>query len=162
MENYKEIQSVIDEYIQLMDKLIAFEQEKLDVISREDIELLNKYMKEEQVYLLQLRGLDQKREAAQEKCGVTGLTYKQIIEKMDGAEGNEMQEAYQILSSKTNEFRQIINTIRSHIEVKSHIIDHVIQKLGGKTDFTNNTYGTSGEPLHPSGIQTGRFQSTKV
>lgn len=162
MNNYKEIKAVIDEYIQLMDKMILFEKEKLEVLSRKDMDLLNKYMKEEQVFLLQLRGLDQKREAAQAKCGLVGLSYKQIIQQMDGPEGTEMQESYQILSSKTNEFKQIIGTIKSIIEVKSHIIENMVQKLGGRLDDVPSTYDGSGDSLHSSKLQTGRFQSTKI
>lgn len=162
MENYKEIKSIIDEYINLMDKLVAFEKEKLEVISRKDIDLLNTYMKEEQVYLLELRGLDQKREAAQEKCGVAGLSYRQIKEKMSGSEQNEIQEAYQLLTLKTTEFKKTISTIKSFIEVKSHIIDNVIQKLGGKSGDTSNTYGLSGAQIGTSKVLSSRFQSTKA
>lgn len=162
MNNYKEIKAIIEEYIQLMDKMVIFEKEKLEVLSRKDMDLLNKYMKEEQVFLLQLRGLDQKREAAQARCGLAGLTFKQIIQQMDGSEGTEMQESYQILSSKTTEFKQIISTIKSIIEVKSHIIENMVQKLGGKIDDDSSTYDGSRESLHSSKLQTGRFQSTKI
>jgi hypothetical protein len=162
MENYKEIKSVIDEYIKFMDELVTFEKKKLEVVSNKDMDSLNKYMKEEQVYLLQLRGLDQKREAAQAKLGVLGLTYRQIMEKMDGPDRAEMQDAYQLLSAKTKDFKNTINTIKSFIDLRLHIIDDVVGKLGGKNDSTSNTYGLSGVQLSSSKEPTGRFQSTKV
>lgn len=162
MENYKEVKSIIEEYIHLMDELIAFETKKLQVIANKDMDSLNKYMKEEQVYLLQLRGLDQKREAAQVKSGVAGLTYRQIIEKLDGSDKNEMEQLFQTLSTKTKEFKKTISTIKSYIDVKLHIIDTVMEKLGGNLTSTPTVYNASGAQLSNTKLPNGRFESTKV
>ncbi len=84
MEDYAEIRGIIDEYITLMDKLIDFEQEKLQAVKVKDLKKLDAFLKEEQAYLLKLRGLDQKREKLQKQLGAEGLTYRQIIERTEG------------------------------------------------------------------------------
>jgi len=90
MNNYAEIKEVIEEYIKLMDLLIDFEQKKLNAVKDKDIQKLDSFLKEEQVYLLKLKGLDQKREGIQKKLGVEGLTYRQIIEKTEGTLRSEL------------------------------------------------------------------------
>lgn len=163
MDKYAEIKDIIAEYIVLMDRLINFEQNKLQAVQEKNNEQLDIFLKEEQVYLLQLRGLDQKRETTQKKFGMEGLTYRQIIDSSDGTIRNDLESAYSILSSKTIEFKSLMDTIKSYIDVRLHTIDALVGKFGG-TPTQRTSVGiydqVTGQPAESA--KHSRFQSTKV
>ncbi|WP_312095212.1 flagellar export chaperone FlgN [Aminipila sp.] len=132
MNNYAEIKDVIEEYIKLMDLLIDFEQKKLNAVKEKDIQKLDNFLKEEQVYLLKLKGLDQKREGIQKKLGVEGLTYRQIIEKTEGTLRSELENSYEILAVKTKQFNETLNTLKSYIDIRLHTIEEFMKQLGAE------------------------------
>lgn len=164
MNNYIEIKKIMDEYIELMDKLISFEQEKLIAVETKNIELLDDFLKEEQAYLLQLRGLDQKRETTQKQLGIEQLTYRQIIDKVDVSLKHEFETSYEILSEKTKQFKEIVNTIKTCIDVRLHTIDAVKEKFID-LPFENKELGIYDKVLNKTKkthSQPRKFESTKV
>lgn len=164
MNNYIEIKKIMDEYIELMDKLISFEQEKLIAVETKNIELLDDFLKEEQAYLLQLRGLDQKRETTQKQLGIEQLTYRQIIDKVDVSLKHEFETSYEILSAKTKQFKEIINTIKTYIDIRVHTIDAFMEKFNvapsqnAQTGIYNKIANQSSSITN----NNSKFQSTKV
>ncbi|QAT42018.1 flagellar export chaperone FlgN [Aminipila luticellarii] len=139
MEDYAEIRGIIDEYITLMDKLIDFEQEKLQAVKVKDLKKLDAFLKEEQAYLLKLRGLDQKREKLQKQLGAEGLTYRQIIERTEGDTRIEMENSYNILSEKTKQFNELLSTLKTYIGIRLHTIDEVMKQFGNESMQTDQT-----------------------
>ena len=131
MSRYMAVKEIMDEYISLMDKLIEFETEKLNAIKINKAKDLDKFLKEEQVLLLQLRGLDVKREKFLRENGLEGKKYREIIDLAEGEEKGELDKSFSILSAKTKDFKSLIRTINSYIDIKLHTIDAVIDKLGG-------------------------------
>ncbi len=170
MEKFNDIHNIINEYITLMDKLIDFERSKLEAVQSKDNDLLNTFLKEEQVYLLQLRGLDQKRETTQRNLGIENLTYRDIISLAEGQEKENLQSSYDTLSIKTTEFKNLIETIKTHIEIKLHTIEATMEKFGGSSSADSNLgiYDkVSGQHNNQNSKSTfanttGKFQSTKV
>lgn len=130
MNNYMQIKDIIDEYIKLMDLLINFENEKLEAVKMKDINKLDTFLKEEQVYLLKLRGLDKKREDIQKNMGFEGMTYREIIQTSEGSLRSELENSYGILSAKTQQFNQILNTLKTHIDIRLHTIDTFMKRVG--------------------------------
>lgn len=164
MDNYMKIKDIMEEYIKLMDKLIDFEQEKLETIKEKNTELLDKFLKEEQVYLLQLRGLDQKRETIQKELNLEGLTYRQIIDKTESSIRSELEKSYNVLSEKTNQFKELLNTIKTYIDIKLHTIDAFKEKFGAEPsqNVQNGIYDKIANQQSSSNNHTSKFKSTKV
>lgn len=167
MNNYIEIKMIIDEYIKLMDKLIRFEQDKLEAIKSKHTEQLDAFLKEEQAYLLQLRGLDQKREATQKQLGIEGLTYRQIIGQIDQTEDSarsDFESSYELLSIKTREFKEIINTIKTYIDIRLHTIDAFMEKVSAAPSQNVQTgiYDKISSQNNTINSQISRFKSTKA
>lgn len=165
MQNFAHIQGIIDEYIELLEKLTIFEQQKLEAVSTKATEQLDNFLKEEQVYLLQLRGLDQKREKLQKDSGLEGLTYRQIIDKAQGTERTQLETSYEILSARTKVFKQTINTLKSYIDIRLHSIDEVRERFGAPAPNTaqqDGIYNQIGSKPDTISHNSGKFQSTKV
>lgn len=167
MNNYIEIKMIIDEYIKLMDKLIHFEQDKLEAIKSKQTEQLDAFLKEEQAYLLQLRGLDQKREATQKQLGIEGLTYRQIIGQIDQTEDSarsDFESSYELLSIKTKEFKEIINTIKTYIDIRLHTIDAFMEKVSvaPSQNVQTGIYDKISSQNDTINSQISRFKSTKA
>ncbi|QIB68390.1 flagellar protein FlgN [Aminipila butyrica] len=166
MNKYMQIKDIMDDYISLMDELIRFEQDKLKAVENKNIEHLNSFLKAEQVYLLQLRGLDTKREAAMKAVGLEGLTYRQIINGIDPSEGSirsELESSYEELSIKTNQFREIIQTLKTHIDLRLHTIETFMNKFGGQpsTPAELGIYDKIAQQQE-GGSAAGRFKPTKA
>lgn len=166
MSNYNEIQLIMEEYTSVMDKLIVFENNKLQAIDEKNNELLDKFLKDEQVYLLQLKGLDQKRETLQKKLGIEGLTYRNIIDITDIDHKSDMEATYQILASKIEEFKNLTEAIKTYIDLRLHTIDALMEKFGAAPirDSQSGIYDRiSGQSENNVGSgHSGMFQSTKV
>ena len=76
----------LDDFIDLLEKLILLfddladvEQTKLEAVTDKDIDTLSDCMKEEQVFLLQFRGIDKKRETIQKDLGFENMKFSEII-----------------------------------------------------------------------------------
>ena len=80
MNDFTAFSKIIEEFIALFDHLIPIEQEKLDAAVKNRITFVEDCMHKEQAAVLQLRGLEQKREAQQKLLGMEGYTFRQILE----------------------------------------------------------------------------------
>ena len=165
MEGYLKLKNIMDEYVALLDKLIAFEEKKLEAVKYAKIDELDRFLKEEQVHLLQFKGLDSKREKLQKELGFEGLTYKQIIAKTDGDLRQQLEDSFVVLENKTNHFKSLIRTISGCIDVKLHTIDATLEKFGAeplaKPAQTTGIYDKINTDT--SAPATGlRFKSTKA
>lgn len=81
MNDFTAFTKVIEEFITLFDHLIEIEQEKLDAAVKNRVTFVEDCMHKEQAAVLQLRGLEQKREAEQKHLGMEGYTFRQILEE---------------------------------------------------------------------------------
>ena len=140
----------------LFGDLTILENKKIEAISENDVSLLDQYMNEEQVFLLQIRNLDFKREKMQEKLGATGLTFKQLIEKFEGAEKETLDSLFEELSAKTAELKEAIAGTKRLIDLHLNSISTILEKIEGN----EGVYNKSGEkePKTPP----KRFEPTKA
>jgi len=147
---------VINETSALFDELIKLENKKIDAISENDVTLLDQYMNDEQAFLLQMRNLDFKREKVQEQIGAPGLTFRQVIDKFEGAEKETLTSMFEELSAKSSELKTVITTTKRFIDLHLNSITALLNKL----DDPAAVYNKSGEkePKEPP----KRFKPTKV
>ena len=146
---------VIKEMTGLFDELVDFENKKLDAIAENAVTSLDNYLNDEQVYLMKMRGLENKRIKALELMGMPDLTFKEVIEKFQDPEKTELANMYENLSAKTLELKESIAATRRYIDLHLKGITMLLENLEGK-----GTYSKSGEKDLPEGPQ--RFVSTKV
>ena len=146
----------LNDTLTLFDELITLENKKVDAIAENDVTQLDQYMNDEQVFLLQMRNLDFKREKTQGQLGVPGLTFRQLTEKFEGAEKETLDSLYEALSSKTAELKEAISGTKKLIEMHLSSISAVLEKIEGN----EGVYNKSGEkePKEPP----KRFTPTKA
>ena len=147
---------VIKETLALFDELLSLEGKKINAIAENDITLLDQYMNDEQVYLLQMRGLDYKREKMQEQLNAAGLTFRQMIDNFNSPEKESLISLYEELSSKSSELKEAITGTKRFIDLHLNSISALLEKLEG----SEGVYNKSGEkePKEPP----ARFAPTKA
>ena len=77
---------VLEQLCTVLEQLCQVEADKLTVISADRPDQLESLLNDENVLLLQLRGLDKKRSDLLRKSGLEGLTFRQILMQEDSEE----------------------------------------------------------------------------
>ena len=132
MHDLSEFTGVIRRYIEVFDRLIPLEQRKLDVVRQNRVSQLEEIGSKEQAEALAMRGLEQKREKAQEALGFQGLTFQEILEKLPVEQKQDMKALFNELAEKVRAFQSLSDSSRSIMEVNLHTINKMIaeQKQG--------------------------------
>ena len=77
---------VLEQLCTVLEQLCRVEADKLTVVSADHPDQLESLLNDENMLLLQLRGLDQKRSDLLRKSGLEGLTFRQILMQEDSEE----------------------------------------------------------------------------
>ena len=77
---------VLEQLCTVLEQLCQVEADKLTVISADRPDQLGSLLNDENMLLLQLRGLDKKRSDLLRKSGLEGLTFRQILMQEDSEE----------------------------------------------------------------------------
>ena len=77
---------VLEQLCTVLEQLCRVEADKLTVVSADHPDQLESLLNDENVLLLQLRGLDKKRSDLLRRSGLEGLTFRQIMMQEDSEE----------------------------------------------------------------------------
>ena len=77
---------VLEQLCTVLEQLCRVEADKLTVVSADHPDQLESLLNDENMLLLQLRGLDKKRSDLLRKTGLEGLTFRQILMQEDSEE----------------------------------------------------------------------------
>ncbi|WP_352400306.1 flagellar export chaperone FlgN [Anaerotignum sp.] len=129
---------VVLSLIQLIETLINIEQDKLKAVSTNDLDLLNSCIKNEQVQVLKLRGLDKKREQIQTDLGYENLSFREIIKLLPIEQQAESKKLFTILQQTTNQFNALNGSVKTALDVNLHSINTTLSKLNLNPDNEQN------------------------
>lgn len=136
MNDFTVFTKIIEEYIALFDHLIPIEQEKLDAAVKNRVTFVEDCMHKEQAAVLQLRGLEQKREAEQRRLGMEGYTFRQILENAP-EEAAILNPLFGQLAERVRSFQSISASAKDIIEVNLHVIQTALAAEGpGKATYS--------------------------
>ena len=141
MNDFTAFTKVIEEFITLFDHLIEIEQEKLDAAVKNRVTFVEDCMHKEQAAVLQLRGLEQKREAEQKHLGMEGYTFRQILEEAPEEVSASLSPLFDQLSERVTSFRSVSESAKDIIEVNLHMIQSALASAGPGRDI----YSASGK-----------------
>lgn len=141
MSEFTDFIKLIEEFIRFFDELIPLEQEKLDAAVKNRVSFIEECMHKEQALVLRLRGLEQKREKAQEKLGMKDLSFRQILEKAPDDVSSVLKPLFDRMSEQVRTLQSIIDNSKNAIEVNLHVIQ---SSLAGNTPG-RETYSASGK-----------------
>ena len=103
----EQLMKVFSQTIQFIDEITEVENIKFQAALKNNIAKVDDCMKQEQVLLLKLRGLDKKRDAAQKALGYENLTFKQIIEKAPESDKEKLNEIFNYIEKKLKLYKEI-------------------------------------------------------
>lgn len=122
--------NIVIHLIELLETLIAIEKDKLEAVTSKDFDTLNSCIKNEQVLVLKLKGLDKKREQVLSALDYDGLSYKEIIARLPAEQKEESCKLFTALQQATDEFHTINNSVKTALDVNLHVINTTLSKLG--------------------------------
>ena len=79
---------VLEQLCTVLEQLCRVEADKLTVVSADHPDQLESLLNDENMLLLQLRGLDKKRSDLLRRSGLEGLTFRQILMQEDSEEAD--------------------------------------------------------------------------
>ena len=95
--------------------------------------------------ILQLKGLDQRREALQQKNEWAGMSFRQLAENLDEEQKADIQPVFDELDRNLQSFREINGDVNEVIKTNLHMVENMLDKTGpyseqGKEKETEKHY----------------------
>ncbi|HCT91331.1 MAG TPA: flagellar protein FlgN [Lachnospiraceae bacterium] len=145
MKDFSGFIAVIRELIALFEGLIPVEQEKLDAAIKNRVSFVEECMHKEQAFVLQLKGLEQRRETQQKQLDMENYSFRQILDQVPDETAVILKPLFDRLSTQIQLFQSINDSARDIIEVNLHVIRSALAKQAvEKENAGEETYSASG------------------
>lgn len=105
MAERNEFRTLMEEYIAFLEESVEREKEKYAALVSYDPKRTDKVVAEQQAANMRLAQLEECREEAQRQAGWEGLTFRQILERTDGAEKDTLTDLFERFENAVNEIR---------------------------------------------------------
>lgn len=123
--------SIINQLISLFLELENLQKNKLKAITENNLKALEESMKQEQVFIMKLKGLDKKRDTTLQSLGYENLTFKEIIASItDEVMKNDLASLYTDLELALKNFQVAQNSVKTLLESNIHAIDMIFENAG--------------------------------
>ena len=116
-----------------LDQLTEVEREKAAAVGRGDLDAVDACMKREQVFSLNLRGFDQKREKLLAKMGLTGSTLRQLEDQSPKEAILETKQTAEKLRQRYRVFQSASEVARNTLECNLRAIEKLQQEGAAKS-----------------------------
>lgn len=130
---WREYLAQLDRLGETLEQLTEIEREKTAAVSRGDLEAVDECMKREQVYSLNLRGFDQKREKLLAKMGLTGSTLGQLEDQSPEEAILETKRTAEKLRQRYRVFQSASEVARNTLECNLRAIEKLQQEGASKS-----------------------------
>lgn len=129
---------VLEQLCTVLEQLCQVEADKLTVISADRPDQLESLLNDENMLLLQLRGLDKKRSDLLRKSGLEGLTFRQILMQEDSEEAVALlSPILERLSSQAEKLKKIKGGTDRLIRIRMKQLE---QRLAGAKQSDPHVY----------------------
>ena len=105
MAGRTEFRTLMEEYIAFLEESVEREKEKYAALVSYDPKRTDKVVAEQQAANMRLAQLEERREEARRQAGWEGLTFRQILERTDGAEKDTLTGLFERFENAVNEIR---------------------------------------------------------
>ena len=131
---------VLEQLCTVLEQLCQVEADKLTVISADRPDQLESLLNDENMLLLQLRGLDKKRSDLLRRSGLEGLTFRQILMQEDSEEVVALlSPILERLSSQAEKLKKIKGGTDRLIRIRMKQLE---QRLSGAKQSDPHVYDT--------------------
>ena len=129
---------VLEQLCTVLEQLCRVEADKLTVISADRPDQLESLLNDENMLLLQLRGLDKKRSDLLRRSGLEGLTFRQILMQEDSEEAVALlSPILERLSSQAEKLKKIKGGTDRLIRIRMKQLE---QRLAGAKQSDPHVY----------------------
>lgn len=132
MENKIKFKEIIMELTDFFEELTQLENVKLQAIVDNNLKLLEECMSKEQVGIMRLRVLEKRRAEVQKEMGLEGLSFREIVAKLEGEEKAELERMYYELEAALTLFNRIADSTKTAIESNLYSIEAILERLKQK------------------------------
>lgn len=135
----EQFQEVIRQMIALFDEYLPLEEKKLKAVTENDLVTLENCMTQEQAVVLKLRGLEKKREDAQQANGWGGKRFREILELVPEEQKAEYQQLFEELERSIGLFQSANSSAMDTMNINLRQIGKAI-----KSKDPNGAYNQEG------------------
>lgn len=118
--------------------LLELEYDKYEAVIKNDVISLDNIVSQEEVYYLQMKGIEHKREKLLNSLGLSGKTLKEIIDAAENEFKTNLQEEFEELNNTIKELKKINELLKTIIEVRLRRINKGLSNLGEKENTYSN------------------------
>lgn len=152
--------SLMKEMIQFFDEMTAFEQQKLDIMIKNDLHALEECVKQEQVFSLRFRGLDKKREQMLKDLSLEHLSFREILERLPDQSRDSLSPVFSALKEKMDHFQDIRKASEVTLQLNLDSIEAILTAYKAAANPGIYTKDGVQPPVKPEG--KSKFSSKKV
>lgn len=129
---------VLEQLCTVLEQLCRVEADKLTVVSADHPDQLESLLNDENMLLLQLRGLDKKRSDLLRGAGLEGLTFRQILTREDSEEAvAHLSPILERLSSQAEKLKKVKGGTDRLIRIRMKQLE---QRLAGAKQSDPHVY----------------------
>lgn len=129
---------VLEQLCTVLEQLYRVEADKLTVVSADHPDQLESLLNDENMLLLQLRGLDKKRSDLLRGAGLEGLTFRQILTREDSEEAvARLSPILERLSSQAEKLKKVKGGTDRLIRIRMKQLE---QRLAGAKQSDPHVY----------------------
>ena len=129
---------LLKEYTEIYKMFLELEYDKHEAVIEDDVIALDNIVSQEEVYYLQMKGIEHKREKLLNSLELSGKTLKEIIDAAENESKIKLQEQFEELNNKIKELNKINDLLKIVIEVRLRRINNKMNNLGEKENIYTN------------------------
>ena len=139
---------LLKENTEIYKMFLELEYDKYKAVIKNDVISLDNIVSQEEVYYLQMRGIEHKREKLLNSLGLSGKTLNEIIDAADDEFKTNLQEQFEELNNTIKEVKKINELLKTIIEVRLRRINKGLSNLGeNENTYSNDKSKNSTEGL---------------
>lgn len=151
---YETFHSFLQGYVNFLEEMAKGEEEKYAALLSYDPKQMDKLVSRQQAMNMRLGQLEEQREKEQEAAGLGGLSFREILERLGGAE----QEAFRELSGR---FERALLEIKYFNEKSLAFAQDGMKMLGVKGEAEAAPYTPTGK-AKPAGVTGASVFEAKI
>lgn len=149
--SYDDFIAVLSDLTKVFVNLLRVEETKLRASLENNIELLQSCMAKEQAASMELKGLERKRLQIQSSLGFSGLTFREIVDRVESEHALEVSTAVRLLGDSIRNFEAVSDEARTVIEMNLANLDMLLSQRYMEE-----------QPDHKGNTSNGKFTNLKV
>lgn len=119
----------LEKYAAFYREFLKMEQDKSKAISKNDIESVNDFVKQEQAYMLKTKGLEVERDKITESYGMKDLTLREFLEHIHESKAERANELFNELTELLENLKRVNSSNNTMIELRLHRIGKALEQL---------------------------------